>query len=422
MSLSLSDTCSTVVEDLKKPAGPIRTGIGFLDHMIDQFNSHAQIGVNLVLGDFANKDLSSDYSHNTHDQNEILVCVGSKLGGEFRRLIEESERHGPSSMFACPLDEALVECHLSVVASSGKLSSFTLPPYGAYPKTGRKLIGALETAKLEQFFVAFAQHAHLDVSLVKIRGDNAHHIVESAFKALSRALRNLIDGVCCDVDNEGIQCVYGLQSDNYLAGIELHRQDNVSRKTKETSISVDLKLDGGAAGVNVSSGIKTLDGFFTTLATHADMSLDLSCSGDLWIDEHHTAEDVSIALGQCLTGALGTKAGLNRMWCSTQQCGSARVQVVMDLSNRPCFTQNLSLARDDEEMIGDLSIEMFEHALDSLVVNARMTVHIVELSRGRLDDMATCTAMAFGEALKYCSMVDLRRSGATASSKGTLSV
>jgi imidazoleglycerol-phosphate dehydratase len=95
----------------------------------------------------------------------------------------------------------------------------------------------------------------------------------------------------------------------------------------------------------------------------------------------------------------------------------------MDLSNRPCFTHNLSLDRGDGvEKVGDLSLEMFEHALDSLVVNAKVTVHVVELEVGSLEDMVLATAMSFGEALKYCSMVDLRRSGATASSKGTLSV
>jgi imidazoleglycerol-phosphate dehydratase len=204
--------------------------------------------------------------------------------------------------------------------------------------------------------------------------------------------------------------------------VDQARHGTVSRTTKETSISVAVKLDGGLSGTHVSSGIKTLDTFFLVLAQHAEASLELSCHGDLYIDEHHTAEDVSIAFGQCLVEALGTKAGLNRMWCSTKEHGSARVQVVMDLSNRPCLTHNLSLARDDEEMVGDLSLEMFDHALDSLVANARMTVHIVELASGSLDDLVVATAMAFGDALKYCSMVDLRRCGATASSKGTLSV
>jgi imidazoleglycerol-phosphate dehydratase len=73
---------------------------------------------------------------------------------------------------------------------------------------------------------------------------------------------------------------------------------------------------------SVETGIPVLDELFTVLAQHANLTLNILCTGDLWVDDHHTAEDVSIAVGQCLTQALGTKAGLNRMWLAKAEHGS----------------------------------------------------------------------------------------------------
>ncbi|KAI2510405.1 Imidazoleglycerol-phosphate dehydratase [Fragilaria crotonensis] len=153
------------------------------------------------------------------------------------------------------------------------------------------------------------------------------------------------------------------------------------------------------------------------------MSLTIQCHGDLFVDDHHTSEDVSIALGQVLTIALGTKAGLNRMWCAKADYGAAQIEVTMDLSsNRPCLTHNLTLT-EAEYVGGTLTTEMFHHVLESLTMNAMMTVHIVEVQAGAdVNETAIATAMAFGRALRMCAAVDPRRAGATASSKGTLSV
>jgi imidazoleglycerol-phosphate dehydratase len=133
---------------------------------------------------------------------------------------------------------------------------------------------------------------------------------------------------------------------------------------------------------------------------------------------------VSIAIGQVLNKALGSKAGLNRMWTSSVKEGDAEVEVVMDLSNRPCFTHNLDFGLD--EMCGGISMEMVEHVFDSFVMNGHMTVHVVQK---KVDDaglttrdVVLATARAFGAALNKCIAVDPRRAGKTASSKGTLSV
>ena len=230
-------------------------------------------------------------------------------------------------------------------------------------------------------------------------------------------------------------------SPNDLASVALQREGKVERTTKETSISVHLLLNGCSKDTLIETGIPFLNTFYTILAKEACMTLKINCKGDLWVDDHHTAEDVSIAIGQCLTQALGNKAGLNRMWVSEatrkttgSDVSAAKVEVTMDLSNRPYFGHNLeeTLGRQEYVVEGGesnpLSCEMLEHCLDSLVMNSHMTVHIVEKSNAEcgqvssVADVVLCTATAFGRALRVCSMVDERRAGTTASSKGTLSV
>lgn len=424
LSLQASE-CAAL--DLKRATAAVSTGIGFLDHMLDQFYSHAQIGIDLQItseGTTAGEDTADNHNrHADRDQKELLSLVGTKVGKALKQLLDDKGvKEGAKSKFACPLDEALTVCRLERCSDSGELKAFTLSPYGKFPATGRTHIGKLETASIESFWQCLAKESTLLISLEKIRGDNAHHIVESCFKAFARALRNLLDGIDTETDSSERELIYGRESDNCKAGIAMQREGSVTRKTKETSISTLLKFDGGATGVSVCTGVSMLDHFFTELAKAADISLNVECQGDLWIDEHHTAEDVAIAVGQALTQALGTKAGLNRMWCAISKVGNTEVEVTMDLSNRPCFTHNLSL--DAAEKVGDLSLEMFEHVLDSVVVNGRMTVHVCELASNtkNLKDTVTATAQAFGQALKYCAMIDGRRAGATASSKGTLSV
>jgi imidazoleglycerol-phosphate dehydratase len=234
-------------------------------------------------------------------------------------------------------------------------------------------------------------------------------------------------------------CIWEQESPNDLAGVALKREGKIERTTKETSISVQVSLNGCSKDTSVETGTPFLDQFYTVLANEACMTLKIKCKGDLWVDDHHTAEDVSIAIGQCLTQALGSKAGLNRMWLSEATRESANVEVTMDLSNRPYFEHNLHETLGRQEYVDDcgndgkastdngdlLSCEMLEHCLDSLVMNGRMTVHIVQKEakeESSVADVCLCTAMAFGRALRICSMVDQRRAGATASSKGTLSV
>jgi imidazoleglycerol-phosphate dehydratase len=445
---SLFSIQNLVVVNEGKAGVPIRTGVGYLDHMLDQLNSHAQVGVGLSV-------LFQDEPVVTEDpnrlasiletQSDLFAAVGARFGAALKTncLDTRPPPNGDSTMtppthyrFCCPLDEALVECELSnnSVGGGGTLVEYNLAPYGLYPaKIGRTRIGHLQTAALVDFWTAVAETSGLDITLRKHRGDNGHHIVESSFKAFSRALRNLLDA----------PTLWNADGANARASVELLREGKIERATKETSIRVLLRLNGSSDDTKVDTGIPALDEFFTLLAQEAGMTLQISCQGDLWVDDHHSAEDVSIAVGQCLDQALGTKAGLNRMWVAdaTTTSGSSLVEVTMDLSNRPCLRHNLDAVLEQAEYVdatdeenntngkkkNRLSCEMFVHVLDSLVMNGRMTVHIVNRttdtkSENSVAETVNCTAMAFGRALKICAMVDCRRAGQTASSKGTLSV
>jgi len=195
----------------------------------------------------------------------------------------------------------------------------------------------------------------------------------------------------------------------------------------------------------IASGIAVLDSVLEAFAKAAGIQMIVHCEGDRHIDDHHTAEDVAITLGQCLHEALGDKAGLARMGCAEGAAGGARVRTVLDLSNRPHFDSDLPL---DEEYVGGapaggggdeggqpapwdslcgdiLSTEMLFHVFNSLTLEMRSTCHL-ELRRtthapGHTLDVALAAARAYGAALSRAIRVDPRRRGAVASSKGTLS-
>jgi imidazoleglycerol-phosphate dehydratase len=305
--------------NLEKSTLPISTGVGFLDHMLDQFNSHAQVGVAISVAT-AETSVEDHNRYASYSQETLQNQVGAALGAQLKTILTNVP-DGAQSRFCCPLDEALVEC--IITKGSGKLTEFTLPPYGIYPRPhGRSSIGLMETKYIQNFMTTLAQQSGLDMKLRKIRGVNGHHIVESAFKALSRALRNLLDGTNTNTESPAIpQQQWGVNSESHKQSLQLQRSGKIERQTKETSILVELHFDHGSRGVSVETGISTLNEFWKVLAVEANVSLTVQCKGDLWVDDHHTSEDVAIAVGQVLTKAFGTKAGLNRMWCTQGQIG-----------------------------------------------------------------------------------------------------
>jgi imidazoleglycerol-phosphate dehydratase len=158
------------------------------------------------------------------------------------------------------------------------------------------------------------------------------------------------------------------------------RQASVTRKTGETAIDLKLNLDG--AGVaRISTGIGFLDHLLTALARHGRFDIELSCNGDLRIDDHHTAEDCAIVLGSAFDQALADRRGVARFGSAYAPLDEALARAVVDLSGRPFAHVSLDLQR---ERIGELACENVGHVLRSLAVAARCTLH-VDVLRGEND-------------------------------------
>jgi imidazoleglycerol phosphate dehydratase HisB len=185
------------------------------------------------------------------------------------------------------------------------------------------------------------------------------------------------------------------------------------RSTKETTIRCRLNLDG-IGETAVATGIGFLDHMLTALAFHAGWDLELQCSGDLEVDDHHTAEDCALALGEALDAALGDRAGIVRFGSAYAPLDEALARTVVDLSGRPWPQVELGLTR---EKLGELACENIGHVLRSLAMSARCALH-VDVLRGdndhhRAEAAFKATALALRQATA-------RTEGGVRSTKGAL--
>jgi imidazoleglycerol-phosphate dehydratase len=192
------------------------------------------------------------------------------------------------------------------------------------------------------------------------------------------------------------------------------RQAEVRRTTRETDITVSVILDGTGAAA-VSTGVGLYDHLLESFAHHSLIDVRVQATGDLERDEHHTVEDVALALGQALSDALGDRAGIQRFGEASVPMDEALARAVLDLSGRPYAVLDL---RFRGGRIGGLTTQMIPHALESLVRTSGMTLHL--RARGRNDHhIAEAAFKALARAMRVALAVDPRRSG-VASTKGTL--
>lgn len=154
----------------------------------------------------------------------------------------------------------------------------------------------------------------------------------------------------------------------------------IRRRTKETDIECTLSL-AGSGMADVRTGIGFLDHMLTALARHGGLDLKLHCTGDLHVDDHHTAEDCALALGAALDAALGDRAGLRRFGSAYAPLDEALARAVWDLSGRPYAVVDLGLSR---EALGGLACENIGHFFRSLAVASRSCLH-VDVLRGEND-------------------------------------
>lgn len=192
------------------------------------------------------------------------------------------------------------------------------------------------------------------------------------------------------------------------------RTSNVTRETGETSISVELNLDG-AGDASVETGVGMLDHMLHQLARHGGFDLTVQATGDLHVDAHHTSEDVAIALGRALDEALGDRAGIARFADRTVPLDEALIQVALDLSGRPYAAIDLDFPAP---MIGELPSSMAKHILETVAHEGRLALHVRQLAGENEHHIIEATFKALARCLRDAVRVG-DESGAP-STKGTL--
>lgn len=190
------------------------------------------------------------------------------------------------------------------------------------------------------------------------------------------------------------------------------RKAAIQRTTKETDVSAILCIDGGE--VNVSTGIGFFDHMLTALAFYAGFGLELTAKGDLYVDGHHTVEDVGIVLGQALKEALGDKTGIIRFTSVFVPMDEALCRTVLDVSGRPYLVFDAPMP---QELIGTYDSCLTEEFMRALAVNAGLTLHQAALYGKNAHHITEALFKSLGLALKEA--VAISGSGVT-STKGVL--
>ncbi len=192
----------------------------------------------------------------------------------------------------------------------------------------------------------------------------------------------------------------------------MSRRAVVGRKTKETEITVALELEGGDVCVN--TGVGFFDHMLTALGFYAGFGLEISAQGDLYVDAHHTVEDVGIVLGQALAQALGDKAGIARFGAAFVPMDESLSRVVLDISSRPYLVYNAVMP---QERIGDYDSCLTEEFFRALAVHGGLTLHVAGLYGSNAHHLTEAMFKALGLALKQAVAVTGQ---GTTSTKGVL--
>ncbi len=194
------------------------------------------------------------------------------------------------------------------------------------------------------------------------------------------------------------------------------RTASITRTTAETDISVDINLDG--TGVyDMQTGVGFFDHMLDQLARHSLIDMTVKATGDLHIDDHHTVEDVGIAIGQALTQALGDKKGIRRYGSCLLPMDDALVRTALDLSARPFLIWNLDLPT---QKIGAFDCELVREFFQALSTHGGITLHVDMLHGVNSHHIAEAAFKSVARALREAVEVDPRKSDAIPSTKGAL--
>jgi imidazoleglycerol-phosphate dehydratase len=194
------------------------------------------------------------------------------------------------------------------------------------------------------------------------------------------------------------------------------REATITRKTAETDISVRVYLDGTGKYDN-QSGVGFFDHMLDQLSRHALIDLEVRCDGDLHIDDHHTVEDVGIALGQALSEAIGDKRGITRYGSCLLPMDDALVSAALDLSGRPFLVWNLEFPTSK---IGTFDTELVREFFQAFATHGGITLHVEAMHGVNSHHIAEAAFKSVARALRDALETDPRKADAVPSTKGQL--
>ena len=195
------------------------------------------------------------------------------------------------------------------------------------------------------------------------------------------------------------------------------RKSDISRKTAETDIRLTLTLDGTGKS-DIQTGVGFLDHMLTLFARHGAFDLSLSCQGDTNVDDHHSVEDIGIALGEAFREALGEKRGVRRYGDVTLPMDEALILAAVDLSGRGGFYGDLHIPA---QKVGTFDTELTEEFFIALARNGGMTLHVRQLAGQNSHHIIEGAFKAVARALRTAVAVDPDFAGEIPSTKGVLS-
>ncbi|MFO7301441.1 MAG: imidazoleglycerol-phosphate dehydratase HisB [Acidobacteriota bacterium] len=195
------------------------------------------------------------------------------------------------------------------------------------------------------------------------------------------------------------------------------RRATIDRRTTETQIQLTLKLDGKGS-YDISTGIRFLDHMLELFARHGGFDLRLRATGDLDVDEHHTVEDVGIALGEAVAQAVGSKRGINRAGYFLMPMDETLALAAIDLSGRPFPVIDISKVR--AARVGDLPVELVQDFFEGFANAARANVHVKVLYGRSSHHQIEAVFKAFARALRVACSKDRQMARMLPSTKGLL--
>ena len=194
------------------------------------------------------------------------------------------------------------------------------------------------------------------------------------------------------------------------------RKASVKRETAETKISLAINLDG-TGKADIATGIGFLDHMLTLLARHSLIDLTITATGDLEVDDHHTAEDVGIALGQAFREALGDKKGITRYADCLMPMDETLTRVALDISGRPFLVFRTAFPT---QKIGTFDAELVREWFQAFTINAGITLHVETLYGANSHHIAESCYKGLARVLRHAVAIDAQAKDRVPSTKGTL--